>query len=43
MGPCAPFGTVADLTVPLGTKEEIRAMKNNLLENVRLQESGASL
>lgn len=43
MGPCASFGTVADLIVPLGTKEEIRALKSNLLENARLQESGASL
>ena len=43
MGPCAPSGTGTDLIVPPGTKEEIRAMKNNLLENARLRESGAPL
>jgi len=43
MGPCAPSGTGADLIVPPETREQIRAMKNNLLENARLQESGAPL
>ena len=43
MDPCTPSGTEDDLIVPPGTNEEIQALKNKLLENARLRESGAPL
>ena len=43
MDPCTPSRTEDDLIVPPGTNEEIQALKNKLLENARLRESGAPL
>ena len=43
MDPFTPSRTEADVMLPPGTNKEIQSQKKKLLENARLQESGAAL